>query len=216
MRSEAGAVIARSDSSALLASLARADWPVAARTFGSSHATLIGLIGRWWIALDPQNTVFDGAPSYDKRGQCDLLLCSGGLPTGVVEVEGTKPLTKLATIQSYFTSGRQELRGLRFGMLICYSYFVKGRGVARQYEAAENDQVIETAVKASRETTADILLVFAQKTVQIGLPAVHRISDYYAGPITRVNGVLARNGGLESRTDLWSAVGLHGATNSQP
>ena len=84
----------------LLQKLEKVEWGITARTYGSSHATLIGLLAHWWIKQEPgTHTVLDGGPSYggaqpgeeSARGVCDLLLCDKGKPVGVVEVEGSRP-----------------------------------------------------------------------------------------------------------------------------
>jgi len=179
-----------SDPTALLQSLDKVQWSVATRTFGSSHATLIGLISSWWIGLSPNaHSVLDGAPSYGSgnAGWCDLMLCCDDKPLGVVEVEGTKPLGKICTLSAYFSSNRQEFASIWFGLLLVYAYGTKGKGAAKQYPPAETPEVIDAARMVSATYPAKALAIVAlDKIVDVELSAVRRVSPYYAGSCNRV------------------------------
>ena len=112
-------------------SLAAARWEVALRTYGSSHATLIGILVNWWISLDLEShTVLDGAPSHGKGnvGQGDALFYYGQKPIGVLEAEGTNPVAKVTSVVKYFETGRPELQSVWFGVLLLYSYKARGSG----------------------------------------------------------------------------------------
>ena len=107
------------DPDALLESLTAAQWSTAVRTYGSSHSTLIGLLAAWWIALSPtEHSVLDGAPSHGSgnAGWCDLMLCADDVAVGVVEVEGTKPLEKLRTLDG---TSLRVARSLAAFSLVC-------------------------------------------------------------------------------------------------
>ena len=87
--------------------------------YGGSHSTLIGLLAAWWIVLSPtEHSVLDGAPSHGSgnAGWCDLMLCATDVAVGVVEVEGTKPLEKLRTLDG---TSLRVARSLAAFSLVC-------------------------------------------------------------------------------------------------
>lgn len=115
----------------LFSSLGKARWDIAARTFGNSHATLIGILSEWWIRQNySSHTVLDAPPSHGNgnAGWCDLILCKDDIPIGVVEVEGTKPDHKIKTLDSYFTTNKKTMSGISFGILLAYPSTTKGKG----------------------------------------------------------------------------------------
>ena len=94
----------------LLTSLESVRWHIAFRTFGNSHATLIGLLVDWWISSaskDQDRWVLEGAPPYSPwvaggTGSCDAVLVEGATSRGLVEVEGTYHETTIKKIEKYF------------------------------------------------------------------------------------------------------------------
>lgn len=196
----------------LLASLHRVNWRVATRTFGSSHATLIGLVSGWWIALDPEShTVLDGAPSFGtgNAGWCDLMLCTSDGPRGVVEVEGTKPLDKLKTLEGYFNSSKPDLEPLSFGLLVMYAYFIKGRGTSRAYPPAESAEVYTEALQlSSRQPAKAIILLAIDKTIDPKPGRTRAASPYHLGSVSMVTGIALGGGKELARHPLWPAQHL--------
>lgn len=191
----------------LLASLKFANWSVAARTFGSSHATLIGLMSEWWISLNPDShTVLDGAPSFGagNAGWCDLMLCNSAGPLGVVEVEGTKPLDKLRTLDGYLKSSKLDLQSLSFCILVAYAYFIKGRGASRAYPPAESPDVYAESLKLSlRYPTKPVLLVAIDKAVDSNPGPTRANSPYHLGSVSLVTGIALADGRELARQSLW-------------
>jgi hypothetical protein len=114
----------------LLTSLEGVRWDVAFRTFGNSHATLIGLLVDWWISNAPKQRdrwVLEGAPSYGPwvagdAGLCDAVLVEDGASRGVIEVEGTYHESTVKKIGKYFSSSFMDLQGLEFGVFLGYTY----------------------------------------------------------------------------------------------
>lgn len=191
----------------LVESLRAANWRVAARTHGSSHATLIGVMSEWWISLAPDShSVLDGAPSFGvgNAGWCDLMLCSFGGPVGVVEVEGTKPLDKLNTLESYFRSSKPDLEPLQFGILVIYAYSIKGRGAMRSYPPAESLDVYAEALRlSSRNPTKTLVLVAVDKAVDPNPGPTRAASPYHLGSVSKVTGIALTHGKELGRQLLW-------------
>jgi len=193
------------DIEALYQSLRSVNWYVAVRTFGSSHATLIGLLVEWWIRQDPEgHSALDGAPSHGKEnaGWCDVMFCRNGTPAGVLEVEGTKPLEKLKTIGNYFGTKREEMSSIQFGMLLLYSYGAKGRGSERTYPPAETADIYAAAIHlSSNHPSKPVILLALDKRIDIHESQIRAVSPYYAGITYKISAVLLR-GGCEARREL--------------
>lgn len=188
-------------------SLAAARWEVAHRTYGSSHATLIGILVDWWISLDLEShTAFDGAASHGKGnlGQGDALFCRGQKPMGVLEAEGTNPVAKVASIVKYFETGRTELQSVWFGVLLLYSYEARGSGARRQHRPAEDSAILELARKATEEhPTGAIIVITVDKQFMRFTEGVRSQSGYYSGTTSKVTGILFRTGKEDRRQTLF-------------
>lgn len=112
------------------------DWPVAFRTFGNDHSTLIGLIVSWWVNLDPIHGALDGGFSIPistrggKRAVCDAVLLRAGKPVGIVEVEGSdrRHQATLKALRDYLRYRELELE---FGIFLAYRTKAVGRGAQR-------------------------------------------------------------------------------------
>lgn len=192
----------------LLDSLARVRWPIAQKTFGSSHATLIGLLSQWWIEWDSQrHTVLDGAPSHGYRnaGQADLLLCDAEQPVGIVEVEGTQPLAKVQCLANYFSSPRPELAHLEFGILLLYAYEPKGSGADRAYPLAERQDVVQLIRQVTAQHRQTLFFIAVDKEYQRATRGIRATSGYYQGAIRRVEAASFQNGEETSRRVLFGA-----------
>jgi hypothetical protein len=202
--------MSRQASSTFFESLLTANWPLAARTFGSSHATLIGVLADWWFKLDPgAHSVLDGAPSHGEgnAGWCDLMLCANALPLGVVEVEGTKPLDKLKTISAYFSSSRPDLSSLDFGLLLVYAYYARGRGRLKQYPPAETPEILAAALEVSASHPSKALLLLSlDKTVDPSPGTLRASSRYHLGRFARIGAALLVGGKIIDRKTLFEAT----------
>jgi hypothetical protein len=120
----------------LLDSLKDVPWWVAARTYGSFHATLIGLMVQWWLTLDGGNhTVVESGPSVgggDRRA-CDAVFCLGDDAAGLLEVEGGKIPETLDKIECFFSSPEPDLKTLEFVVFVVYAYIPRARCFRRLY-----------------------------------------------------------------------------------
>jgi hypothetical protein len=194
------------DICSLYQSLHFANWGVAARTFGSSHATLIGLLVEWWLRQDPTHTALDGAPSHgtENAGWCDVMFLHGGMPAGVLEVEGTKPFEKLRTIERYFASRREELGSIQFGLLMLYSYSPRGRGSERTYPPAETPAIYSEALRlSSAHRQKPLILIALDKVIDEHGCSIRSTSPYYAGRTHTVTAAFLRGGVEEQRDTLF-------------
>lgn len=194
----------------LLPSLANATWDLAYRTYGSSHATWIGLLGGWWIRLDPvSHSMLDGAPSFGKgrAGQGDALFCDSGIPVGILEVEGSEPEDKLWTIEQYFQSTRPELQSIWFGLLLLYSYSPKGSGPARTFPAAEDPALMNAARKVSTKLPDQSIVVLALDKQYGRHDGIRATSEYYSGTLCQVSGVHLQGGKERDRRVLFRGPG---------
>jgi hypothetical protein len=193
----------------LLRSLRNVGWNIAHRTYGSSHATWIGLLADWWIRLRPlSHTVLDGAPSFGRGrvGQGDALFCESDRPVGVLEVEGSEPEKKLWTIEQYFKSRRPELQAIQFGILAVYSYTPQGVGSDRDFPLAESAAVMRAAQKMSTRCPDRSLVVLALDKRFSRYEGVRGTSEYYSGTLCHVTGVLLVAGKERARRTLFSAL----------
>ena len=181
----------------LLQALEKASWDVAYRTYGSSHATWIGLLVEWWIRLQPaSHSVLDGVPSFGKGrvGQGDAVFCDAGQPVGVLEVEGSAPADKIWTIEQYFKTRRPELQSIWFGMLLLYSYEPRGAGEARRFPVAEEPKVMRVARQMSAKFPDHAVVVLALDKAFGRHQGVRGTSVYYSGTLAQVTGVLLQGG----------------------
>jgi len=194
----------------LLPFLGKACWDVAYRTYGSSHATWIGLLVEWWIRLDPDShSVLDGAPSFGKgrAGKADALFCDEKGAVGMLEVEGSEPEDKLWTVERYFTSRRPELQSIWFGVLLVYSYSPKGYGEARAFPPAEKPALVNSARKVSvKHPDRSILLLSLEKRFN-RQSGVRALSEYYSGTLREVTGIHLRGGEQIDRQTLFRGSG---------
>jgi hypothetical protein len=150
----------------LLEALQQAPWGVAARAYGNSHATLIGLLVQWWITADPAaRSVVEGGPSFDTRRQgvgggiCDALFCAGDDAVGVLEVEGTRGTTTATKIGSFFPAAYPSLERLQFGILLLYAYEPRGAGINRRFSAAGDAATLTAVAQVSQAYPEKPLLV---------------------------------------------------------
>lgn len=109
------------DPVAAVTELAKAiQWESAARTFGSFHNTLIGLVVEAWTRPRPgkDRYALEGAPKIDGY-KSDAVLVEGTEPVGVVEVEGSHILQRIERYKKYLAS--TELKQPAFGLVLSYA-----------------------------------------------------------------------------------------------
>jgi hypothetical protein len=192
----------------LLERLGTARWDVAHRTYGSSHATLIGILNQWWIDQSVgTHSVLDGAPShgFKNAGQADLLLCADNEPAWVVEVEGTQALQKIRSLAKYFAGTRPELASLKFGLLMVYAYEAKGVGAKRFYPSAEVPELTSLIQEVTSTLRRDFFLLIADKQFERVTNGIRAVSGYYHGRFHRITGICYREGQEVARRSLFEA-----------
>lgn len=133
----------------LLNSLGKARWETAFRTFGNSHATLIGILVDWWTSSDPATRwALEGGPSFGYNakgiggGICDAVLGEGDRARGVVEVEGTRYISTIEKIGKFFSSKKNGLQNLDFGVFPADAYAPQGVDPARQFVSLPLDDFV--------------------------------------------------------------------------
>jgi hypothetical protein len=175
--------------------LSKAMWPIAARSFGNSHTTFVGVLTAWWAEKSTSHTLLDGAPGncIGKGRKCaDAIFCADDLPVGVLEVEGSYPCTKVDAIGGYFGTKCGELQSIRFGVLVVYAYGESSTGKTWQYKPATIQYPLlipQIKVLTSQYPGREIFFVEIQKEREINLAPVRRLRGYYFG---RINQILAR------------------------
>lgn len=187
----------------LLDDLARVRWDIALRTFGNSHATLIGLLVEWWIADAPtERWALESGPAFGYRprevgggGQCDAILGVGEASRGVVEVEGSRHAYTIEKIGKFFAAEHPDLASLDFGIFLAYAYGPVGKGPARTIPPlpAEGFLAAARAVTAQHPGKQVVVLTLdkAWEPQKVGPRAR---SEYYGGRPTRVRGWLVTGG----------------------
>jgi hypothetical protein len=151
----------------LLDDLASVRWGVAARTYGNSHSTLIGLLVSWWIeATATARWALDGSPSYGYRsrtekgnGQCDAVLGEGTTSRGILEVEGTRTAWTIGKIGRFFAAEYSEFEPLQFAIFLAYAYGPTGKGTARTIAPLPLEEFVAAAVKVSEQYPAKRIAV---------------------------------------------------------
>ncbi len=182
----------------LLDDLAAVRWAVAARTYGSDHATLIGLLVDWWVSSQPNDRwALESGPSYGYvkagkgRGQCDALLCEGNGAVGVVEVEGYRAAYTARKIGKFFASRVPDLSGIEFAILLLYAYSPVGRGQARVFPPAADRSTIEIVRRLSESFAGrPIALVTVDKVFERGASGIRARNEYYRGTPSVIKGAL--------------------------
>ena len=202
-------VVARPEE--LLNSLRKVRWNTALRTFGNSHATLIGLLVDWWVSIDPQDHCsLDGGPSFGFHrhgtpggGQCDAILMRGCNAMGVIEVEGTRHKETIEKIGKFFGTENPDLKSLEFGVFLAYAYEPRGRGAQRAFVSPCLDELIEIGTNITAQNPDKLLAVLVlnkqYERQRVGLRAKN---EYYFGRPTTVLGVVLQGSSEVTRCQL--------------
>ena len=203
-----------------LTNLEHVRWHIAYRTYGSSHHTLIGLLGDWWISGDEQRRyVLDSAPSYkpsakgakknklnettpdeEKKEQphlyCDVVLVEEERCLGIVEVEGTRFQDTIEKMGKYFRSERKEFQNLEFGIFLAYATLPKGSKEARTIEPLPLQQFVEYGQEAMKGLDGKQLIILTLDKVwkrpETGPRSLNQ--DYYGGSPFRLTEAIIENG----------------------
>ena len=210
--------------SSLLKSLRTVDWVIAANTYGNNHATLIGLLVRWWINLDPAtHRVLEGGPSHGRfkrgvgGGVCDALFCKDSEAVGVLEVEGTRIEATIDKIGSFFGSALSDLQMLKFAVVLLYASSPRGRDSKRDFQSWRNDTTFAAAKKISlQHPSKPLIVVTLEKKYERAVKGVRKRNDYYKGESTAVHGFLYEGGAEKAHIVLWQRLARQCAAQQHP
>jgi len=187
----------------LLASLESVRWDTALRTFGNSHATLVGLLVDWWISGSPLDRyALEGGPSFGYRsrstgggGQCDAILVEGELSRGVVEVEGTRYHDTIDKIGKFFAAEYSDLATLEFGVLLAYPTGPQGRGQGRTITALPLDEFVRRGQRVTKEYVGrQLAILVLDKEWEPQQSGPRARTEYYQGRPAQVRGSLLQDG----------------------
>ena len=197
----------------LLARLADAPWDVAVRTYGSSHATLIGVLVHWWVRQNPtRHTVLDSGPSYGEphageeaeRGLCDALFCADGLPVGVLEVEGSRPPETARKMGRFLEARYPELESLRFGILLLYAGRYVERGDNRRVVCHEQKSgLLAVQDITNRHRGKPVVVIILGKRYERVAAGIRRRSEYYFGVPNHIKAILYQDGQQMQELEYW-------------
>lgn len=201
----------------ILTSLAQARWQTASRTYGNSHATLIGLLVDWWVSGTPEHRwVLEGGPSFGYRpqaqkgnGQCDAVLGEGAVNKGIIEVEGTRHTWTIEKIGKFFAAEYPEFSSLTFAIFLAYAYGPAGKGKARTIPPLPLDEYVAQAKDVTAHHPGKSVVVLALDKAwepQVkGSPRAR--SEYYWGRPSRLTGAYVVGGSEMERRVLMEWTG---------
>ena len=193
----------------MMESLALVPWSVVARTYGNTHATLTGLLVNWWVGLSPRsNWALEGGISASKStktkgkkktpscaGLCDAVLCMRSEPVGAVKVEGSKPLAAIDKLESILATDREELRSLRFAVLVLHTYEPMGRGEKRALPPAASPQVLSKVEELSGKfPDKRIIVIVVDRKYARRKEGVRSLNEHYWGTAESIQGILFEAG----------------------
>jgi len=157
------------------------NWETAARTFGNSHNTLIGLLVDAWIRFAPKRKahyVLEAPPSLEEnekrkekaRRLSDVILVHDVRPVGIVEVEGLDPFKACKKMARYLKM-RKPTRFL-FGLCVFYACRPRGgKGQKKELywlkvkDAKDKDTGLGNIKKKAQGISTDkpLMLIFVDK-----------------------------------------------------
>jgi len=203
-------------------SLKEVRWEVLARTYGNSHATLVGLIVEWWVGRSPSMTVMESGATYKyhKNGKgsrhCDGLLLEKGKALGVLEVEGTCIPATLEKMGHFLTPREENYwQNLQFGIFVAYAYGPKGRGANRHIPERDLDDKKLIGIVQSRSEKPVFLIAVnklfppkAKRDPSESERFNHNASEYYYGELLEVLARKVQPGSVGRKITLWSRLGV--------
>lgn len=191
-------------------------WETAARTFGNSHNTLIGLIVDAWITADSErHWALEAAPALGKhqghRHHSDAIFVCDTSPVGILEVEGLHPCHACDKLSWYITAYPEM-----FGLCVFYPIYPRGRAGGKELRfIADRDNedakaaILEKGKAIRRKTGRVLMMVFVEKEWQaealdpdIDLRA--QGAGYARGRGSRVLGYLITANDVPKEETLWS------------
>lgn len=193
----------------VLESLRHARWDVLARTYGNSHATMVGLVVEWWTASGPRGrTVLEGAPGFQVKGgrkQVDALLCEDDEAVGVVEVEGTDPATTVRKMVEVLSGGHSDLQGVAFALVVLYTTGARGSGSDRSWPCPASQEWLEECRQLSDNARGvPVIVVTLHKDYERNPAGIRgRNTEYYWGQLSRVESRLFMRGRQAALRQIW-------------
>ena len=201
------------DTDIILQSLQKVRWHVAKKTFGSDHATLIGLLVDWWISeCQETNWALESGPSngysaVGTRGQCDALLCQENAPVGVLEVEGSRKEETAKKIGTFFAAENKVFETLQFGILVFYSYEPSGKGDMRKFDEACPPEASDVVRKVSRKyPQKPIVVISVEKTFSRISEGIRSTTEYYKGTPSVIAAECFTGGDVISKKEYYRAI----------
>jgi len=192
--------------------LGSVNWRVAANTYGSFHATIIGLFCQWWVSLDPKHhCVIESGPAFGhgtrehRCGSCDALFCQDSNSVGILEVEASRVQLTIEKIGNFFGSQLDHLNTLKFAILALYPYGPTGRGDRRVVPSVPDEQAQNAVIELSRRYQGKTIIVVAlNKVFDREVEGIRNRNDYYRCRLSNVRAFLYRNGRPPTPNQLWS------------
>ena len=178
--------------------LAKVNWRVAVRTYGSFHATLVGLMVAWWNEQRDNHWALEGGPSFGYRphgkggGRCDALLCDSSGPAIVLEVAGNRYTYTLQKIGHFFDAEYPELETLHAGILLAYAYGLKVPSVPMEQLVIEGERIIQ-------QHHDKALIVVAINKRYDDYKGIRARAEYYRGTVSAISAVEIREGARKER-----------------
>ena len=192
----------------LVSQLANAvNWHSAARTYGSYHSTLIGLVVEAWTRSENDRCALEGAPRIEGYNS-DAILAHDGRPVGVVEVEGFNILEKIQHFHKYFASER--LSQPVFGLALIYQQVGDGYSSPGKNWLDQKDIVNEARLVGEAHPANPFMLVLAKKCEtpekhgphMLGLCSTNGSAQYR---LEKVTGRVFYDGQEGEEQTLWSS-----------
>jgi hypothetical protein len=191
--------------------LRNADWMAASSVYGNAHASLIGLVVRWWTGPEwthTTHTALEAAPSFQRNKgptgaqRCDSVLLEDSSPAWILEVEGGKHVPCLGKMCGYFES--KDFGCVRGGILLAYTFAPAGKQGHKEFPPPPTNDLIEHARDiTSRYRSKIIALVSVVKKYE-EVQGVRALSVYYSGRVERVEGWQVKDGECDGPVTYWS------------
>jgi hypothetical protein len=193
----------------MMESLSQVPWSVVARTYGNTHATLTGLLVNWWVGLSPRsNWALEGGISASRGSKikgkrkgpacaalCDAVLCLRSEPVGAVTVAGSKPLAAVEKLGGILATDREELRSLRFAILVLHTYEAAGRGEKRTLPPAASPEILTKVEELSGKFPDKRIIVIAvDRKYERRKQGVRSLNEHYWGTAESIQGILYEAG----------------------
>lgn len=191
----------------LIRELAHAEWNGLARTYGNSHATLIGMLVLWWTKSRPTRYAFEGGPCHGTRdtdgkgtgrGACDAILAENGSPSVVLEVEGTRYAETISKMGRYLKSSRSDLDGIHTAVMVAYSW--------KQPCPPADDLRMKMASLSEEHRGKHCILILIDKAMDENAAGLRLRNTYYRASLSRVTAVPFLDGTALTEVQLYGTA----------